>query len=154
MGWTTRDLYVKKSPAAAGSAEQWVRQNFPAELRVFRSPLVRSALLIMVDADSCTVTERLHQFEQECRNAQVPFRSAHEAVAFCIPRRNIETWIRYLSGNDFNENTQYPKLARARDCAEPVRVLLRRCTDNYQDDDAPASLVEACREYHQRLANR
>jgi hypothetical protein len=154
MGWTTRDFFVKKSPAAAGSAEQWLRKCLPAELRVQRSPLVRSALMTVVDADVLTVSERLHQFEQECHNAQVPFRTADEAVAFWVPRRNIETWIRYLSGQDFDETTRYPKLTKARNCADSVRVLVRRCTAHYQDDAAPPSLVDACREYHERLHNR
>jgi hypothetical protein len=34
MGWNTREIRVEKSPAATGSAEQWVREMFPKELEV------------------------------------------------------------------------------------------------------------------------
>ncbi len=35
MGWNTRELRVEKSPSASGSAEQWVREEFPNELRIY-----------------------------------------------------------------------------------------------------------------------
>jgi len=36
MGWNTRELRVEKSPSAKGSAEQWVREKFPSEIKVYR----------------------------------------------------------------------------------------------------------------------
>lgn len=54
VGWNIRELRVEKSPSASGSAEQWVREEFPNELRIYRQRKARaaSALIAMIDADA------------------------------------------------------------------------------------------------------
>ncbi|MDM8549014.1 hypothetical protein QUF72_03005 [Desulfobacterales bacterium HSG2] len=36
MGWNTREMRVGKSPSKEGSAEQWVRENFPPDWQIRR----------------------------------------------------------------------------------------------------------------------
>ena len=100
MGWNTRELRVEKSPSASGAAEQWVRERFPIELRIYRKrkPLATSTLIAMIDADKKNVQDRINEFQKECKGHQVPFRTRDEAVAIVVPKRNIETWIHYLNG--------------------------------------------------------
>jgi len=100
MGWETREIRVEKSPGGAGSGEQWVRARFPKELRAYRERTKKAAsvLLVMMDADTFEVKNRITFLEQICREEQLDFRSEDESVAIIVPKRNIETWIHYLNG--------------------------------------------------------
>lgn len=153
MGWNKRELRVEKSPSAKGSAEQWVKANFPQELLIYRkrSSQAASALIAVIDADNKKVQDRLIEFEQTCTSENLCFRAADEAVAIAVPKRNIETWIHYLQGEPVDEETVYPKLARARDCKEEVKALVHHCQSRDMPQEAPASLKAAGEEYHQRI---
>jgi hypothetical protein len=120
MGWNTRELRVEKS--SSGSGEQWVRERFPDELRIYRKrrPKAASALIAMIDADGKGVQDRLSEFEKSCNSRQVEFRRDDEAVAIAVPKRNIETWIHYLRGHPVNEEDEYPKLDMERGCRPAV----------------------------------
>ncbi|MBF0497669.1 MAG: hypothetical protein HQK58_14015 [Deltaproteobacteria bacterium] len=149
MGWNTRELRVEKSPSAGGSAEQWVRQKFPIELRVYRQRRQRaaSALITIIDADVSSVHDRITEFEDECNSKGIPFRERDEAVAIVVPKRNIETWIHYLNGEEVNEEYNYPKLDKERNCQPAVNHLVELCKSTGIEPDAPPSLAAACTEY-------
>ena len=153
MGWNTRELRVEKNPAARGSAEQWVREKFPDELRFYRQRRQRAAsgLIAMVDADTRDVQDRINEFEAGCNAKQIPFRAYNEAVAIGVPKRNIETWIHYLNGQQVNEQDDYPKLDRERACKPAVNNLVQLCKSTGLRPDAPPSLVAACDEYRNRI---
>lgn len=153
MGWNTRELRVEKSPSAGGAAEQWVRNRFPVELKIFRERNHRAAsgLVAIIDADTREVYERINELESVCRSTETPFRQTNEAVAVAVPRRNIETWIHYLNGTEVNENDDYPKLERERGCRPAVAKLISLCRSTGLPADAPPSLGEACKEYQERI---
>ncbi len=153
MGWNTRELRVEKSPSARGSAEQWVRERFSIELKVYRQRRQRaaSALITMLDADLKSVEDRINEFEEECVSRQTPFRKDDEAVASAVPKRNIETWICYLNGEKVDEQTIYDKLNRERKCKPAVDNLVDLCQSTGLSGDAPASLSAACEEYNGRV---
>jgi hypothetical protein len=155
MGWNTKELRVEKSPSASGSAEQWVKEKFPTELVIFRkrSQRASSALIAMIDADSKDVEVRINEFEYECNSMQIQFRTAAEAAAIAVPRRNIETWIRYLNEESVSvdELVPYPKLDRERACKPAVDNLVQRCKSTGLRPNAPSSLEAACDEYNVRI---
>ena len=153
VGWNIRELRVEKSPSASGSAEQWVREEFPNELRIYRQRKARaaSALIAMIDADSKSVQDRINEFENECRSKEIPFRTHDEAVAIAAPKRNIETWIHYLNGEQVNEDATYSKLDRERGCKPAVDKLVKLCTSTGLAEDAPSALSTACDEYNMRI---
>ena len=155
MGWKKSDLRVKKGPRSAGSAEQWVRKNFPIELKLYRKWKQRSALIAIIDADKkdVDVKDRLKEFESECDSRQIPFRSGEEAVAIAVPKRNIETWIHYLNEGQANENAPktYNKLERASGCQPAVNELIKLCKGKGLPENAPASLKAACEDYNLRI---
>ena len=152
-GWNPRAMRVEKSPRGRGAGEQWVRERFPRELQTLRRRHVAAKLAAMVDADRSTVEERMEAFDAACSQNGVPPRRSEEPVAILVPRRNIETWIAYLSGRDVNEDQVYPKLSRERECAEPVRKLKAMCDAGELRIPAPPSLEVACTEYQTRLQN-
>lgn len=149
MGWNTRELRVEKSPSSSGSAEQWVRQRFPLELKVYRRrrQQAASALMTIIDADLKTGQDRMAEFEYECTTREIPFRKNDEAVAIVIPKRNIETWIHYLNGYEVNDRDSYSRLDRERDCRPAVSQLVGLCRSTGLAPDAPPSLTAACEEY-------
>lgn len=153
MGWNIRELRVEKSPSASGSAEQWVREEFPNELSIYRQRKARaaSALIAMIDADSKGVQDRINELENECKSKQLPFRTDDEAVAIAVPKRNIETWIHYLNGEQVNEDATYSKLDRERGCKPAVANLVKLCTSTGLEVDAPSALSKSCDEYNMRI---
>jgi hypothetical protein len=68
-GLTERDIRVRKSPSGAGSAENWVRKNFVMETSAYRNRQARTALIVMIDADTCTVQDRLTQLDQALKDS-------------------------------------------------------------------------------------
>lgn len=153
MGWNTREIRVEKSPSPLGSAEQWVRENFPHELMAYRQRRQRaaSALIAMIDADSRNVQDRINEFEEACNSMAIAFRASEEAVAIAVPKRNIETWVHYLNGKPVNEQDAYPKLERERECKPAVDHLVELCHLTGLNADAPQALAFACDEYNNRI---
>jgi hypothetical protein len=101
---------------ACGS--QHVQMNFPSELKAIRAQHAKrkAALVVHTDVDNATaggttVQQRRSKLDAECATAKVPPTTAADPVAFLIARREVETWIHFLtSGTTVNEHTQYPKL--------------------------------------------
>jgi len=153
MGWDKRNFRINKSPNAGGSAEQYVRKNFPVELKIYRdrNKHTASSLIAMIDADSKEFQERMDEFKDVCVSMKIPFRSNKEAVAIAIPKRNIETWIQYLEGKEVNEYDTYPKLDRERNCKEAVLRLGERCNSQGLEENSPSTLRNACNEYNYRI---
>ena len=151
MGWNIRELRVEKCPS--GSGEQWVRERFPDELRIYRKrrPRAASALIAMIDADVKAVQDRMNEFEEACNARQMAFRGDDEAVVIAVPKRNIETWVHYLGGQEVNELDVYPKLEMERGCKPAVAKLVQLCKTKGLDQDAPKALVMACDDYNNRL---
>ncbi len=150
-GWHPRSIRIQKSPKGRGAGEQWVRERFPKELQALRRSQVTAVLVAMVDADRSTVESRLEAFDQACQQEGVAPRGEGEPVALLVPRRNIETWIAYLSGIEVNEVEEYPKLSRERDCLREAKALKAMCDAGKLREPPPPSLEAACIEYSTRI---
>lgn len=156
VGWDKRELRVEKNPSPRGSGEQWVRENFPKELKLYRLRKHRaaSAVIAMIDADTRdrkVRKGRINDLEEACTAKGIPFRTPDEAVAIAIPKRNIETWIHYLNGEAVDEETEYPKLERERGCKPAVTSLVKLCKAKGLKPDTPPALAAACDEYNVRI---
>ena len=103
-------IRVESSPSGTGSAEQWVRKTFVKEVSVCRKRHAKTALVVVVDADSGTVHGRLKQLDQALQAAGTdPIDSANEQIARLVPKRNIETWILCLNSKAVDEVADYRK---------------------------------------------
>ena len=144
-------MRVVKAAAGQGAAEQFVRRQCPVELRAHRTRPVEQALVVMIDGDHRGVRGRLNELDAACRDAGVAERARHERVGV-IPTWNIETWLTYLDGDPVDEGrSNYPTLARERDCQPHVEALREMCVVGNLREPAPLSLVAACDEYRTRL---
>lgn len=103
------------SPRARGSAESWVRTTFSREVSAYRMRRARAAtvLIVMIDADTHTVQDRLAQLDQVLRDEKKPVVDpGSEQIARLVPRRNVETWVLCLNEEAVDEETNYKGNAR------------------------------------------
>jgi hypothetical protein len=144
---------VEISPRGRGAGEQFVRTRFARELAWYRSRRhrVAQALVVVVDADSPDAAGRVAQLERAAAEAGQPPRGADERVAIFVPARNIETWLAYLDGHTVDEQREYPRLPRPRDCERHVAMLFEMCRHRQLREPVPPSLEAACTEYRTRL---
>jgi len=128
MGWETRAMRVEKAAAGRGSADQFVRQQFPRELKAHRTRHVSQAFVTMIDGGRHGVDARLGQLDEACHAGGIDVRTPGERVAVFIPTWNIETWFAYLDGATVDEvRSDYPRLAKERDCQRHVAALTEMC---------------------------
>lgn len=152
MGWEMRSMRVERAPGSRGSAEQFVRKQFPKELKAHRSRPVSQALVTMIDGDRHGVAARLEQVDDACRASDIKVRGPRERVAVFVPTWNIETWFAYLDGATVDETMRdYPRLPRQRGCRQHVDVLIQMCRAGALREPFPPSLDRACDEYRTRL---
>jgi hypothetical protein len=112
-GVNSRNVRLIISPSGRGSGEQFVMRQYPQQVAAYRVSNARKKtwLVVAIDADSGTVAGHLAQLNaalNECGNVRVrDIRIENECVARLIPRRNVETWLLVLNGNDVNEEEDY-----------------------------------------------
>jgi len=93
----------------AGGNIGWVLDELPKELRAFRNrqSKANSLLIVVADADDCSVQDRRAQLNERVRQAKLEPLRTGESVALLIPKRNVETWIRYLLAEEVTETDDY-----------------------------------------------
>ena len=126
---------IRRLPVASGAraGEQHVRTAYPALVQdLRRRNYLAVSLVVVLDADAATVEQ--HHAELAAQVA----RGADERVALAIPRRNIETWIRYLTAPPVDEETDYKRReADPGACRRAAQALARL---RAAPADAPESL--------------
>ena len=144
----SRDIHTVPLPDGLQSGEQWVRESYPRQLKVVRRRR-QVGLLVVIDADNNTTTDRKAGLDQECVRQNVTPSSPNDPVIVVIPRRNIETWFHFLRHKrSVDETIIYQKLNRASDCHPLADELHRICHERQRlPDFAPQSLQAACWEY-------
>jgi hypothetical protein len=105
-GLVEREMRIRRSPSGEGSAENWVRKTFAAEVSRYRSRHAQTALIVVIDADTVTVQHRLNQLDQALRDSgkEIVY-PGRERIARLVPKRNVETWILCLNGHAVDEAT-------------------------------------------------
>lgn len=93
---------------AAGCGEQYVRAQYPKQLSYLRSTsYVSNILIVTIDADLNTCIERQKQLAEACENAGVDKRNPKDKLLLLVPKRNIETWIKYFDDETVDEEHDY-----------------------------------------------
>lgn len=153
LGWNKRRIRVSFGHRGQGSGEQFVRVNFPKELKAYRSRrnIVEHRLVAMIDGDSLGVQGRIRMLDDECNQQGVPPRKGSDKMAVFVPTSRIETWFSYLEGKAVDESrSDYPRLSRPRLCGQHSNLLAAMCQKQQLRSPAPSSLVNSCKEF-QRL---
>lgn len=139
-GLSSRQTHFKVSPSSHGSAEQYVRDEFPREIRdLRRRQWIDSMLIVMTDTG--TVAARRAELARALRPD--PPVEPGEPIVLLIPKRNVETWIRYCMGRRVDETTDYsrrkPEPSAIRDAAQCLLAAARA----QPHPAAPDSLAQA-----------
>lgn len=149
----TGNMRYSVCPEGSQSGEQFVRSRYPMEVKAYRSKAsyLSIGLVVVIDADTKTVQERLNQLDDALRADEQEIRQPKEAIAVFVPKRNIETWIHYLQGNAVDEEGEYQKFFKNEGTCKPyVENLVTQCYRGL-DQDAPSSLQAACGELQRIL---
>jgi hypothetical protein len=131
------------APKGQGSAEQWVRKHYRAEVQAYRRQQhERVALLTVIDGDRYGVEARKKELEEALREAGFEVRQDDERMAVCVPTWSIETWFVWLCGvlEEVDEGVQYKDAARGMAASPP-----RRPPSAGWRASAPASRIESPR---------
>jgi hypothetical protein len=143
-GLTSHEIRTKPSPSGQGSAEQWVRTAYAAEVRAYRIRRVRAAtaLIVMIDADTHTVQGRLTQLGEALKEGGIKAIGNTEEIVRLVPKRNVETWILCLNEEAVEEVTDYketrndwsdlipPAAVTLFEWTRPNAVLPQHCIDS------------------------
>src|SRR5271166_3621588 len=109
-GMGDREMRIERSPSGGGNAEGWVRKMFAKEVQVYRARQAKTALIVMIDADTHTVQDRWRQLDQALEDGgKQRVDVEHEQIARLVPKRNVETWILCLNGHAVDEEGDYKK---------------------------------------------
>ena len=107
QGISGRKIFPLPLPAD-GCGEQYVREKFPKYLQALRSKNYDSNVLVVaIDADKKTPQERKNQLNKACESVNVSDRSESDKLLIFVPKRNIETWIKYFDGETVDEEQDY-----------------------------------------------
>jgi hypothetical protein len=145
-GYDRRQIHVRPFPQAQGSGEQFVREHFPQELVALRQWKNR-ALIVMLDADTLSVAERERQLNDACAAKKIPAPTAEDATVFVIPKRNSETWFKFLLSEPFSEMEE--KFIKQSDNHERAKLAAKILNDlcfrkQKMPSDVPSSLLLTC----------
>ena len=145
---------TKICPPGSQSGEQYVRTQYPMEVKAYRQNKnrVSIALVVLIDADTSPLQDRLNQLASILDEDAQDKRRSHEAIAIFVPKRNIETWIHYLQGETVNEEDAYAKFKNEAVCKTAAEGLVDRCYSQSLPEDAPRSLQAACGELQPLLS--
>jgi len=146
-GVSSRRIRVNISMAGRGSAEQYVRSQYPEEVKAYRSKCnhLNIALAVMIAADTKKVVDRLNELDDSLTAAALNKRLPDEKIGIFVPKRSIETWIHYLMGEAVDEITPYSRLKKPSECKPMARQLSQNCNQPLEQK-APLSLHAACTE--------
>jgi hypothetical protein len=72
-----------------------------------RQARARSALIVVIDADTHTVQDRLNQLDEALTGSGKQTVGDTEQIARLVPKRNVETWILCLNEQPVNEDDDY-----------------------------------------------
>lgn len=134
-------------PSGKQAGEHYVRERYAAEVATFRRKQRENrALVIVIDADTQSVANRLKQLDQQLESNSQPLRVNHERIAIFVPKRNIETWIAFACGETVDEETLYRKLVQESDCVPHVQHLANEICPKGLPANAPDSLHRGCAE--------
>jgi hypothetical protein len=105
-----REMRIERSPSGEGNAEGWVRKTFVKEVNVYRGRHAKTALIVVIDADTHTVQERWRQLDQSLQEGgKQRVDVDHEQIARLVPKRNVETWILCLNEREVDEDSDYKR---------------------------------------------
>jgi hypothetical protein len=108
-GWRPDQIAPKVSPAGEGSGFTFVLNGYAAEARANRNGKKARALLVLVDADTEPEGGRERALDKRLRDTDQMPRQAGERIALWVPKRQLETWVHFLTHGRADEESDYKR---------------------------------------------
>lgn len=147
------DIYVLESsvaPSGRGDASAWVKQQYPASVRLLRSRNYQQnlSLLVAIDGDNKGARARKAELAEELANSNMSPRDDAEAIAIFVPTWSVETWLAFLCGTEgVTENQPLKEHSGYRHLWEDGRAeaaTISTAVEAWRDVDEPLpSLTDA-----------
>lgn len=142
LGVRRHEIRFQPSPAAQGSAKQWIDRQYPAQVRAHRRHAAQNiALIVGTDADEHTVRQRIQRLDDALKAAGLDPRSPHEKIAILVPRWHIETWLLHLNGHAVDEDTEYKDRVLGIDINAAAREFIGRFREHLRDPNSGSNLL-------------
>ena len=138
-GWRPDQISQNMSPRGYGSGFTYVLDNYPAEVRANRTRSKERGRLLLIDADKEPRGGREEQLAGRLKEAGMGPRGIQERIALWVPRRQLETWINYLTHGDADEETDYKRENRYTD--KDYKVAVRQFVQCLKKQRALSSTV-------------
>lgn len=135
-----------------GSGEQYVRENYIKVLKKSRSKNRAITAVVVIDADTKTVTERIDQLKRKCATENIPERNEADTLMILVPKRNIESWIEYYSSGHANESDTYRHFENVSESKPAIIQFTEDIKNGRLRTSTFVSLQHAQKEYN-RLCN-
>ena len=143
-------IRFRNYPKGEGSGEAFVKTNYPLEMGFLRRNAFRKILLITcIDADWYSFKERMEQLDWALDKMGIEARDDKDLAMVWIPKREIETWIHYLRGEDVDEEMSFRHDGNLVSCRNEAKMMVKICQDPnaIEFDRTLPSLSDAVTEY-------
>jgi hypothetical protein len=139
-GFGPRQIRLLPVVAGKGAGEQDVRKRYPQEVENHRKRAhhMECQLVVVIDADTRSIQDRMQQLDQALTEVHLEKRSPDEAICLLIPKRNIETWIHYLLTSSADEETDYKRPEKT---GEECKEAAQRLAETHPLQSPPAEFL-------------
>ncbi len=149
QGIKAHKIAVVPIPAGAGCGEAHVRTGLPKEVELLhRNKHLRKTLLVCIDADKYSYDERKQMLHKSYSDSFPGSDIDDEMMLIWIPKREIETWIAYLKGENVDEEMEFRHGGQPVSCKKEANLMHGFLqNDEESGDDVLPSLQKAKEEY-------
>ena len=135
QGIDSRRVFVRNYPCGEGCGEAFVRKEYLREVTLLRTMnYIRSVLVVCTDADNKTVEQRAKILDDEITGNIKKWKRENELIILFIPRRQIETWIRFLHGEVVDEDMRFIHSGNPVSCKKETNQFALFCQDEIELD--------------------
>ncbi len=153
QGINAHRIVLRVSTSGVGSGEAFVRREYPKQLKALRAiNYNKRVLIVCTDADTKTVKERKDFLDKICADQDplVEKRKAGETVIMWIPKRHIETWIRFFGGDHtVTEDTKTFHDGKPVKCKQEAKNMSDFLQNVLVMENVLPSIVDAKEEFEQ-----
>jgi hypothetical protein len=115
-GWRWYQITANSAPSGKQSAFTYVLNHYSAEVHENRKAKKKErALFVFIDADEEPEGGRERELAKRLDAARLKPRQAGERIALWVPRRQLETWVYFLTHGEADEETDYKGEHRIKD---------------------------------------
>lgn len=139
----------RDKPSPSGDAKNFIRQEYPKEIKelISKEDQRDLVLIVVIDADTHTVKDRFAWLHAKLENGELKAKSQQNRIFVLVPKRNVETWIWFLNGNNVNETDDYKRNVKTKHCTHAVEELVELRKRGWSfSEGTPSSLIAGCAE--------